>query len=75
MDHDGIMPANHREQAIINANAHNIRRKLVERAVQTCFTEVQFKEVTVHHIPRSSTAVLATAARQNRPAMWIDEYD
>lgn len=72
---DGIMPANARELGLINANAQRIRRELVDRAVRAGFTEAQFKEAMMHHIRRGPAAVAAQAARQDRPAMWIDEYD
>lgn len=71
----GIMPANARELALIHANARRIRLELTERAQQAGFTEAQFKEAMMHHIRRGSSTVAATAARQDRPAVWIDEYD
>jgi len=75
MGHGGILPANPQEAALINANAHRIRRELVDRAGRAGFTEAQFKEAMLHHIRRGPAAVAATAARQDRPAVWIDEYD
>lgn len=75
MGHDGIMPMNHRELALINANAQRIRRELVDRAVQAGFTEAQFKEAMMHSIRRGAPAVAAAAARQDRPEAWVREYD
>lgn len=75
MGHEGIMPANHRQRALINANAQRIRRELVDRAVQAGFTEAQFKEAMMHSIRRGAPAIAATAARQDRPEAWVREYD
>lgn len=75
MGHDGIMPANHRQLALINANAQRIRRELVDRAVQAGFTEAQFKEAMMHSIRRGAPAIAAAAARQDRPEAWVREYD
>jgi len=71
MTRDGVMPANHREGAVINANAQRIRRELVARAIQAGFTEAQFKEAMMHSIRRAAPAVAATAARQDRPEVWV----
>lgn len=75
MTQNGVMPANHREGAVINANAQRIRRELVDRAVQAGFTEAQFKEAMMHSIRRGAPAVAAAAARQDRPEAWVREYD
>ena len=75
MGHDGIMPANHRQLALINANAQRIRRELVDRAVQAGFTEAQFKEAMMHSIRRGAPAIAAAAARQDRPEAWVRDYD
>lgn len=72
---DGIMPANHTELAKINRHAEQLRRELGDRALRAGFTLVQFKEAMMHHMRRGPTAIAAAAARQDRPAMWIDEYD
>jgi hypothetical protein len=72
---DGIMPANHAELEKINRHAEQLRRELAGRALRAGFTLVQFKEALMHHIRRGPTAIGAAAARQDRPAMWLDEYD
>jgi hypothetical protein len=72
---DGIMPANHAELAKINRHAEQLRHELAGRALRAGFTLMQFKEAMMHHIRRGPTAIAAAAARQDRPAMWIDEYD
>lgn len=71
----GIQPTNAREAALVNDNALRVRRELVDRAMHAGFTEAQFKEALMHYIRRSPGAIAATAARQDRPVMWIDEYD
>lgn len=75
MGPDGIMPATDAELAAINRHADQLRRELVDRALRAGFTAAQFKVAMMHHIRRGPSAVAATAARQDRPAMWIDEYD
>lgn len=75
MGHEGIMPANPRQLALINANAQRIRRELVDRAVQAGFTEAQFKVAMMHSIRRSAPTIAAAAARQDRPEAWVREYD
>jgi hypothetical protein len=72
---DGIMPATPAELATINRHADQVRRELVDRALRAGFTAAQFKEALLHQVRRGPTAVAAQAARQDRPATWIeDEY-
>ena len=72
---DGIMPATRAELAAINRHADQLRRELVDRAMRIGFTAAQFKEAMMHLVRRGPTAVAAQAARQDRPAAWIqDEY-
>lgn len=68
---DGIMPATPAELAAINRHADQLRRELVDRALQAGFTAAQFKEAMMHQVRRGPTAVAAQAARQDRPAAWI----
>lgn len=72
---DGIMPTTPAELAAINRHADQLRLELVDRALQAGFTAAQFKEAMMHQVRRGPTAVTAQAARQDRPADWIeDEY-
>lgn len=69
------MPATHAELKAITRHANKLRAELAAQALRAGFTEQQFKEAMMHHIRRSHATVVAAAARQDRPAVWIDEYD